>query len=292
MQSERDIQKLIALIKEQGLETKDEIKNFMKSMEGKSFDELPKKRGAKNQAQDLVYDAYEQSPTQGKKLVKKALELDPNNADAYVYLASLESDIEKAMALFEKAIRAGKESLGEKFFEEERGHFWGMMESRPYMRAMAGLADCLVAKDETDKAIEIYEELLALNPRDNQGIRYSLSSLLLGKTDLSKFQHFIKTWEKENCAVWNYNAALYQFKKTGITTLSERELVKAFKQNRFVLDYLLGIKKLPKALPEYIGRGDENEAVAYVNSSWEIWRNTKGALEWLYSFKAKGMKKQ
>ncbi len=192
--------------------------------------------------------------------------------------------------MFEKAINAGEKTLGKKFFREEKGNFWGMIETRPYMRAEAGLADCLYAKKEVDKAIEIYEEMLVLNPRDNQGIRYLLSTLLLSKNDLTKFKSFIDNNEEEDCAVWNYNNTLYHFKKSGRTAKSNKELLKAFKSNKHVIDYILGVKKMPDELPQYIGRGDENEAISYVYDAWSIWNNTDGALDWLYEFKQKRQK--
>ncbi|MCC7574583.1 tetratricopeptide repeat protein [Candidatus Woesearchaeota archaeon] len=289
MNLEKDLAKLMEEIKRQGFETTDEINDFLKNLQGQSLDELPERTDKKGRSQDLVFDAYEQPVSKGKKLVKQALELDPNNADAYNYLASLEKDIDKAISMFEKAIKAGEKTLGKTFFKEEKGNFWGMIETRPYMRAKAGLADCFYVKNEVDKAIEIYEEMLELNPNDNQGIRYLLSTLLLSKEDLSRFVGFIKNSEEEDCAVWNYNNALYQFKISGKTTKSDKELLKAYKSNKFVIDYMLGVKEMPNELPRYIGIGDENEAISYVNGAWTIWEKTEGALDWLYEFKQNRM---
>ncbi len=56
---------------------------------------------------------------------------------------------------------------------------------------------------------------------------------------------------------------------------------KSRKRNRFVPPYLLGARKLPKHLPEYIGLGDESEAVAYAAEAIKGWQKTPGALEWL-----------
>lgn len=290
MSTEKDLAKLIEVIKKQGFETTDEINNFLENLQGQSLDDLPERTDKKGRSQDLVYEAYEQPVSKGKKLVKQALELDPNNADAYNYLASIENDIDKAIVMFEKAIKAGEKTLGKKFFKEEKGHFWGILETRPYMRAKAGLAGCLYAKKEVDKAIEIYEEMLELNPNDNQGIRYLLSTLLLSKDDLTKFELFIKNNEDEDCAVWNYNNALYSFKKLGRTAKTENILMKAYKSNKFVIDYMLGIKKMPIKQPQYIGIGDENEAISYVIDVWSIWNKTNGALDWLYYFKQKRLK--
>ena len=71
---------------------------------------------------------------------------------------------------------------------------------------------------------------------------------------------FIKNNEEEDCAVWNYNNALYSFKKSGKTTKIDKILLIAYKSNEFVIDYMLWMKKMPNEQPQYIGRGDENEA--------------------------------
>lgn len=284
MNKEKYLAMLMEQIKEQGLETTEEINDFLKTMQGQSLDDLPERTDKKGRSQDLVFQAYEMPVTKGRKLVKQALELDPNNADAYNYLASKEKNIDKAINLFEKAIIAGEKTLGKKFLKEEKGHFWGIIETRPYMRAKANLAECLSAKKQVNKAIEIYEEMLELNPNDNQGVRYSLSTVLVGQKDLSKYETFISKTEDEDCAIWNYNNALYHFKKSGQTTKSNKELLKAYKSNQFVINYILGITEMPEEMPMYIGRGDENEAISYVYDVYNIWKQTVGALDWLYEF--------
>ena len=287
---ERDLAILIDEIRKRDFKSRDELKDFMSNLDGQYFDDLLDSNDKKDRSQELVYEAYEQTASKGKKLVKQALELDPNNTDAYNYLASQEKNIDNAIKQYEKGIKAGEKVLGKKFFKEEKGSFWGMPETRPYMRAKAGLAHCFYAKNEVDKAIEIYEEMLELNPDDNQGIRYILSSLLLSKNDLTSFEQFIKTNEDEDCAVWNYNNALYNYKKSGKTAKSEKILLKAFNSNKFVIAYMLGYKEMPKEQPQYIGIGDENEAVSYVGDVWAIWEKTDGALDWLYDFKQKRLK--
>ena len=290
MDTEKDLAKLMKEIKKQDFKSTDELNDFISNLMEQSLDDLPESTDKKGHSQDLVFEAYKQSATKGKKLVKQALELDPNNADAYNYLASVEKDIDKAIKLYEKAIKAGEKTLGKNFFKDEKGYFWSFLETRPYMRAKAGLADCLYAKNEVDKAIEIYEEMLELNPNDNQGIRYLLLTLLLGKDDLTKFELFIKNSEEEDCAVWNYNNALYSFKKFGRIAKTNKILFNAYKSNEFVIDYMLGLKRMPDKPPQYIGRGDKNEAIAYVFDTWKLWDKTEGAFDWLYEFKQKRLK--
>jgi hypothetical protein len=45
--------------------------------------------------------------------------------------------------------------------------------------------------------------------------------------------------------------------------------------------YLLGQKKLPKYMPNYISPGREDEAIDYAVDGISIWSRDKGALEWL-----------
>lgn len=217
-------------------------------------------------------------------MIKQALELNPDNADAYNYLATLETDVDKVLALYEQAVEAGERALGKEYIEENKGHFWGLIETRPYMRAKAGVAGCLYAKNRMNAAVEVYREMIELNPNDNQGVRYLLSTILLGKKDLSDYESFIKKYEGEDSAVWHYNNALYYFKKMGQSAKSNTELMKAYKFNPYVMEFMLGLKELPEEMPQFIGRGDENEAAAYIFDAIHAWGKTDGALDWMHDF--------
>lgn len=282
LDTESALSKLMQEIQNQEFETKEQLDEFLQKMQGQSLDDLPKSTTNMGRSQDLVFEAYEQSVPEGKKLIEQALELDPDNADAYNYLASVETNVDKALALYKQAVEAGERSLGEEFMKENKGHFWGLIETRPYMRAKAGLANCLIEKNRINAAIDIYREMLELNPNDNQGVRYLLSTVLLGKKNLSDYESFIKNHPDEDCALWHYNNALYHFKKLGKSIKSDNELLKAYKFNHHVVDYMLGMKEIPNEPPQYIGRGDENEALAYIFDAIHTWGKTDGALDWMY----------
>lgn len=284
LDNERSIAKLMQELERQDFENIDQLNEFMKTMQGKSLDDFSESTTDKGRSQDLVLQAQDETPAKGKKLIEQALELDPNNADAYSYLASVENDVDKALALYRQAVEAGERALGEEFMEENKGHFWGLIETRPYMRAKAGVAGCLYAKNRINAAVEVYREMIELNPNDNQGVRYLLATILLSKKDLSDYESFIKKFEGEDSAVWLYNNALYHFKKMGKSTKSETELMKAYKFNPHVMEFMLGLKELPKEMPQFIGRGDENEAAAYIFDAIHTWGQTDGALDWMHEF--------
>src|SRR3546814_15155439 len=87
-----------------------------------------------------MYDAWEASGAERVALARAALDISPLCADAYVLLAEEEAGSQQdALALYRQGVEAGERALGDEF-EELSGHFWGFLQTRPYMRARAGLA--------------------------------------------------------------------------------------------------------------------------------------------------------
>jgi tetratricopeptide (TPR) repeat protein len=238
-------------------------------------------------AQDLLFDAWEQ-PGRRKRisLAKKALALSADCADAYVLLAEETARTPgEARPLYEQGVAAGERALGEAFFREQAGEFWGILETRPYMRARAGLAEALWALGEREAALAHFRELLRLNPGDNQGNRYRLLAALLETGHDQEATRLLGEYREEASAAWEYGRVLLAFRKGSpdrtASRTARRRLEGAFRANPFVPAYLLGVKRLPKAPPAYVGMGDESEAQDYVLTYARAWLSTPGALDWL-----------
>ena len=184
---------------------------------------------------------------------------------------------------YEQGVAAGERALGEKFFKENAGHFWGLIETRPYMRAREGLANTLWLMDRVDEAVPHFQEMLRLNPGDNQGVRYSLLNLLIATNQSAAAEKLIKQFKEDGMAEWLYGKALLAFRKEGDSANSKKLLRAAIKQNQHVPAFLSGKQRLPPHPPEFIGFGDENEAISYVANHLQNWRNTPGAIDWLKS---------
>lgn len=283
---QKEISNFFRKLKRKKFDSEEEMNAFMKNMQGKSLSSFPGERTLKEESQDMVYEAYELSDKKGRKLVEKALKLDPTNADAFVYLASKEKDISKAVSLYETATELVEKNLGKEEFERSKGNFWGVFETRPFMQAKAGIADCFLGMGKKEEAIKIYEEMIALNEADSQGIRYMLTTLYLEQDDFKGYKNLYKKLPKGCTAAYNYSRALYHFKKNGHTQKADKFLLKAYKQNIHVIDFLLGEKTTPEVLPNYIGFGDESEAAVYAACNWHIWEQTEDALEWVFNFRA------
>jgi tetratricopeptide (TPR) repeat protein len=236
-----------------------------------------------HKAQELMYQAWEESnPARRLALARKALKISADCADAYVLLAEEEADtLKRALSYYQEGVAAGRRALGEAYFKENTGHFWGLLETRPFMRAMEGMADCLWRLGRKEEALQTYREILRLNPGDNQGIRYILVELLQAVNRYEQLAALLKEYPDDWSAVWQYTRALLAFRAGGATIEANRALKDALQQNQHVPAYLTGEKRVPSRLPEYIGLGDEREAVAYAADHLNYWRRIPGAVDWL-----------
>ena len=236
-----------------------------------------------DRAQDLMFRAWE-SPARKERiaLAKQAIGICADCADAFVLLAeeTATSHMEAAK-LYEKGVAAGERALGLNTFTDEVGHFWGLTQTRPYMRARLGLAQALWAMRMHQPAINHFEAMLRLNESDNQGVRYLLAALYaeLGRDE--ELDDLLVRFNDDASAAWTWTRALWGFRNAGETTAVRSFLATALAGNRHVPDYLLKRKRMPKQSPDSMGRGDEDEAVAYMEEFGKPWRETPGALEWL-----------
>ncbi|MGI6178060.1 MAG: tetratricopeptide repeat protein [Eubacterium sp.] len=121
---------------------------------------------------DLALDA-EDDFTAAKHL-KKALALDPDNLDAERLFAEYTCDDNiKLMAAFEKVIQHGQELMAD-YLKDDVGDFYGILETRPYMRALYGYANLLLENGMIGLAEKTCREMIRLNHGDNLGARYLL----------------------------------------------------------------------------------------------------------------------
>lgn len=274
---------LTALLTERGIDTIDDATRFLQSlMAGQN----PVARSAATplkRAQELIYDAWEE-PSRPKRirLARAALEISEDCADAFCLLAEETARTpEQAADLYARGVSAGTRALGDNMFVNAVGSFWGILDTRPYMRARFGLANALWAMGEREGAIDHLQEMLRLNPGDNQGVRYVLIGWLLETDDDVQVANLLDRYREDIAAIWHYSRALHAFRTKGNTTRTRRLLDDAVRSNPIVPAYLLGKKRLPTQLPSFIGIGDEDEAIYCASEQMVAWRQTDGALDWL-----------
>ena len=283
--SERTLAKVGKLLGKQNFQSIDETNKFLQNMIGKpdSLDDtfFMDNKNPLDEAQEIMYDAFEEDDSAKRiKLAKKALSISKDCADAYNLLAEETDSLDEVKELYYCAIEAGRRAIGKKNFEQMKGEFWGFHETRPFMRAMAGLSNTLWYLNQRLESVDIIKEMLILNPNDNQGMRYSLINKLLVMKKLNEAEELLKDYKDDYTAHWLYSKAYLYFDKPSKKLTAHNELIEAMKFNPYVPLYLFGIKKMPEILPDYMGIGDDTEAITYVEDSIEVWGSNKNASLW------------
>jgi len=281
---EKTMADITRLLNEHDFESIDEANAFLQEMLASGTMPSAPAQTPLEEAQGVMYEAWDAHGANRVKLARKALKISPDCADAYVLLAEETArSAEEARVLYELGVKAGQRALGPETFQEDAGNFWGILETRPYMRARAGLAATLWRLGRVRETVEHLSDMLRLNPGDNQGLRYFLSTCLLEMGDDGALEKLLNQYKEDSSASWLYTRALMLFRKEGARAKSSRALQKALRANPYAPLYLLGRKRLPKQMPQYVGLGDENEAIDCAAGMMKAWKATPGALDWLAS---------
>lgn len=285
--SEDMMKNLHRILSEQDFQNMDQANAFLQDLLQKTGGHLPQMPAQSDldRAQDIMYDAWENpNRTQRIKLARKALSISQDCADAYLLLGEQSTkNPQEAISFYVQGVEAGRRALGNEF-EELVGHFWGVIETRPYMRCRLALANALWATGKLEEASEHMQEMLKLNPNDNQGVRDLLSCLLIETGDDKAFENLLKMYPERWGAYMLYSEALWMFRNARKGKKAVKALEKALNYNSFVPDFLLGRKKMPRQTPGYYSPGDESEAINYVLIGQPGWQMTEGALDWLRTF--------
>lgn len=231
-------------------------------------------------AEVLLDRAYAARGRRAVLLARQALEVWPDCADAYNLLGERAPDPESAGRLFELGMAAGERALGPAAFAEAAGHFWGVLETRPYMRARRGLAESLAERKRYAEAAEHFQEMLRLNPEDNQGVRHSLVNVLIALDRGAEAGELLDRYAEDHLALLEYPRALLRFRAEEDSPEAKRALKRAVQANRFVPGFLLRTRGVTEE-PSHFAPGRQEEAALYIVLSLDTWAGTEGALDWL-----------
>jgi tetratricopeptide (TPR) repeat protein len=232
-------------------------------------------------AQELAYDAMEAIGRRQIKLARKALAISRDCADAWIVLGEAAADIESARVLYQHGLEAGTRAIGVGAFAELKGDFWERLETRPYMRARLLLAETLEDLGQGDAACEHYQQMLELNPNDNQGVRYLLLAALLEAGKDEETGELLARYPEDIQAIWPYARTLWRLRTDGDTPRTKEALDEAIRANPHVVKYLLKPESLPEHRPPDFVPGSKDEAAYVADELIDAFESTAGALAWL-----------
>jgi tetratricopeptide (TPR) repeat protein len=286
--AERSIRAVQALLEGQKFESVDEVNARLADLtRGGRLSEIAnswKQDDPKWRAQELAYDALETDDIEeALRLVNEALRLDPDCTDAQRLMVSvLPMTHENRILLMREVVEKAEHNLGESFFVEHNGRFWGTVSTRPCMRAMQHLGELLAEAGQLREAIAVFKRMIELNPGDNQGMRYPLLGLYLATDQPEDADRVLSGYEGEEKIMGSFAwARVLERWLSGKLDEAEAALAQARKVNSFAELYLSGARPLPKETPAYYGPGDEAEAQICARELAVAWERHPGFREWL-----------
>lgn len=241
------------------------------------------------QLDDKMYEGVdlmgEGEANKAVKIFRSVIKEFPEHIDAHHHLAMVLANLgrkEESLQLWEKAVDIGMQCFPENFTIGKALLEWGQIENRPFLRAYDGLGLAYLAKGEIEKARPIFDDLLALNPNDNQGIRALLVECNFALNNPEEVLNVCDKYPDDAMAETLYGRSLSLFQ------LGKKE--EAEKTMREAIEYLPVVAKelmkkrhrKPQSMMEgYITSGGPDEAYDYWKSFGKYWDETEGAIDFL-----------
>lgn len=219
---------------------------------------------------DNAYEILEEaqnakSEKEAIKLAKKAHKICPECFDAILFLCDLEENGIKRMKLLEDGLEAEKNRLTkEKYFAKENiGHFYGIFETRQYIRGLVFKAEYLLEEGKLSQAKNVCKEILKLNENDNMGARYLLMAIYATLEEENEMLKLYKKYPEEDMEMLFPLFALYY--KLGNDKKAKEYIKRVDKCNsNFVKLFKGTLKKSERVEPGYYSRGDSSEIIMYL----------------------------
>lgn len=268
------------ILRRKHFRSRQEKKKFIKALsDDTTYPPLINPLPHQQEARNLILQAGEMEDSDAQNIALMAIQIDPDCIYAYELLGDLEDDDNKSIAFYKKGITIGRKALGKEFIKENRGLFWSIPETRPFLRCLAGYAATLSELKMFNEVISVYEQILTLNIKDNLNVRHPFMLALIRLNDFKKFKIYETRFYNDKCIYFIYNRVLFYFKTTGDSHLTNRLLKNAIKRNKTVVTLLITMD-LRMQYP-ITNNKEYNWAVVYSILAKTTWIETDGALNWL-----------
>ena len=257
------------------------LNEFFANIDAKSDEELNEKlkefiakynNGEIDYTNTILDDAYEllvqaenaKTKNQAIKLAKEAYDMCPDCFDAVLFQAELEENSIKRDKLLNEGLEFEKDRLEEEgYFEKDNiGHFYGIFETRPYIRGLYRKADYLIADGKAKQARDVCLEILRLNNNDNTGARYLLMAIYAYLEDEKEMLKLYKKYPEESL-VMLFPQFIVSY-KLGKDKEAKELLERINKVNTHFIKFFKGTMKRNEDIPyRHYSHGDSSEVIMY-----------------------------
>ena len=222
---------------------------------------------------DDAYDILERaknakSTTQALKYAQEAYETCKDCLEALLFQASLEDNPLKSMELLNEGLEYEKDRLTKEgyFIKDNIGHFYGIFETRAYIKGLFQKAIYLTIDGKIKQARDVCKEIIRLNSNDNVGSRYLLMAIYAYLEDESEILKLYRKYPEDTLGMLAPLFILYY--KLGKDNKALEYLKKINEANPNFLKYFKDELKQNKDIPDgCYSVGDASEVINFFNEA-------------------------
>lgn len=221
-----------------------------------------------------ITEDFADFPANAEKKLLQIIKKYPFAFDAYYYLGYhyfWQKKTTKSITLLEKGLSEAQKLFPKKLDIKKDQLHWGFIENRPFLRMFFQLGLCNM-NHSISQSIKIFEDMISLNPDDNQGARALLMQCYFENNDMASAISLCKKYPDDTTPAisFGYVLALYNTKDI---IKSKREGIEAIKWNDMVAKEIT--KKHHKLIdsnrPEFVESGSAHEAYIYWGEFGKYW---------------------
>lgn len=215
----------------------------------------------------------------------------PEFIDAYHHLALLMDDTGRAYEAFNTvkiATDLGLSSLPANFYFGKDTLPWLILENRPFLRVYHYYGLKLFRLGETEKALCVFNNILDMNPNDNQGVRSLVINCYLTLKRPLDVLRIVESYKDDTSAEVLYGKvlALFQLERLKEAGKALDDAVKFLP--RVATELAKKQHRKPKGMSMgLIACGGADEAYYYWKENGNHWKNTFGAIEFIREYLSK-----
>jgi tetratricopeptide (TPR) repeat protein len=240
------------------------------------------------EAQEIWYSG---DPVAAEALFRRLVSEYPEFVDAYHHLAMLvegdgrrddafriwESTVDLALSCFPSDFYFGRDKLA-----------WHFLENRPFLRAYHGLGLSYLRRDQLGEALLIFNNLLDVNPDDNQGVRALAIDVCFRVRRPFDALSICARYPDDTIDAVLYGRVLAWY-QLGHMDQATEALEKAHKWLPLIAQELVKTRHTPprNLRPDRVTVGGPDEAYVYWQDQGEFWKSTPGAIAFVRAHIAK-----
>jgi tetratricopeptide (TPR) repeat protein len=218
----------------------------------------------------------------GRRMFRSLIRRYPEHVDAYHHLALAyfrDGKARKAAEMWKVGIEYALKFLPPNFSMNRDRLLWGFIENRPFLRLYHGYGLSLLRTHKVEEALQVFENILSLNPHDNQGARALVVECNFELNRPEAVLDLCNRFRNDGLEqlVYGRPLALFQLNRVAEAARAFRRAQKIYPR---IAEELTKVTHVPPEgwQEDRITLGGADQAYVYWNEFSKFWRRTSGAL--------------